>query len=306
MTRPFQGHIAIDIRDSVADWEPYAQPKAPAGAPNVLYIVLDDVGYSAMEPVGRLHRDAPTSSAWRRTASPTRTGIPRRCARPRAPRSSPAATTPPTGWPASPRRRPGSPAPTATSRSSARRSPRSWASGAGTPTCSASGTSAPRTSTAWRRRSATGPSAAAWSASTASSAARRTSGIPTSSTTTTTSTSPPAPRTATTSTTDLVDHAIQFIGDAKVVAPEKPFFMYFCPGATHAPHHAPKEWIDKYKGKFDMGYERYRELVFENQKSGSASCPPTRRCRRSTRTPRRRAPTASPGPPPTRSGHGTR
>ena len=67
-------------------------------------------------------------------------------------------------------------------------------------------------------------------------------------------------------TTDLVDHAIQFIGDAKVVAPEKPFFMYFSPGATHAPHHAPKEWIEKYKGKFDMGYERYRELVFENQK----------------------------------------
>ncbi len=42
--------------------------------------------------------------------------------------------------------------------------------------------------------------------------------------------------------------------------------MYFCPGATHAPHHAPKEWIEKYKGKFDMGYEKYREIVFENQK----------------------------------------
>jgi arylsulfatase A-like enzyme len=41
--------------------------------------------------------------------------------------------------------------------------------------------------------------------------------------------------------------------------------MYFCPGATHAPHHAPKEWIEKYKGKFDMGYETYRELVFERQ-----------------------------------------
>src|SRR5262249_46643233 len=46
----------------------------------------------------------------------------------------------------------------------------------------------------------------------------------------------------------------------------KPFFMYFCPGATHAPHHAPKEWIEKYAGKFDMGYERYREIVFERQK----------------------------------------
>ena len=44
MTTPFKGKIGIDIRDSVSDWEPYAQPTAPADAPNVLYIVLDDVG----------------------------------------------------------------------------------------------------------------------------------------------------------------------------------------------------------------------------------------------------------------------
>ena len=67
-------------------------------------------------------------------------------------------------------------------------------------------------------------------------------------------------------TTDLTDKAIEFVKDAKSIAPEKPFFMYFCPGACHAPHHAPKEWIEKYKGKFDMGYEAYRELVFERQK----------------------------------------
>ena len=67
-------------------------------------------------------------------------------------------------------------------------------------------------------------------------------------------------------TEDLTDRAIGFIRDSKVVAPEKPFFMYFCPGACHAPHHAPKDWIDKYKGKFDMGYDKYRELVFDRQK----------------------------------------
>ncbi|MGH9250885.1 MAG: arylsulfatase, partial [Acidimicrobiales bacterium] len=67
-------------------------------------------------------------------------------------------------------------------------------------------------------------------------------------------------------TTDLTDRAIEFIKDAKVIAPDKPFFMYFCPGATHAPHHAPPEWIEKYAGKFDMGYEQYRELVFDRQK----------------------------------------
>ena len=67
-------------------------------------------------------------------------------------------------------------------------------------------------------------------------------------------------------TTDLADKALEFIRDAKAVAPDKPFFFYFCPGACHAPHHAPKEWADRYKGKFDMGYEAYRELVFERQK----------------------------------------
>src|SRR6059058_2150799 len=67
-------------------------------------------------------------------------------------------------------------------------------------------------------------------------------------------------------TVDLTDKAIEFIRDAKAIAPEKPFFLYYAPGAAHAPHHAPKEWADKYKGKFDMGYERYRELVLDRQK----------------------------------------
>jgi arylsulfatase len=67
-------------------------------------------------------------------------------------------------------------------------------------------------------------------------------------------------------TEDLVDKAISFIADSKQIAPEKPFFMYFCPGATHAPHHVPKEWADKYKGKFDDGWDAYREKTFKRQK----------------------------------------
>ncbi|KKH50726.1 arylsulfatase [Methanosarcina sp. 1.H.A.2.2] len=65
---------------------------------------------------------------------------------------------------------------------------------------------------------------------------------------------------------DLADKAIQFIADAKQVAPNKPFFMYFCTGAMHAPHHVPKEWADKYKGKFNDGWEAYREKTFARQK----------------------------------------
>ena len=67
-------------------------------------------------------------------------------------------------------------------------------------------------------------------------------------------------------TADLADKAIQFIADAKQVAPEKPFYLHFCTGATHAPHHVPKEWADRYAGQFDDGWDAYRERVFARQK----------------------------------------
>ena len=67
-------------------------------------------------------------------------------------------------------------------------------------------------------------------------------------------------------TEDLVDKAIEFISDAKQVDPDKPFYLHFCPGATHAPHHVPKEWADRYTGVFDDGWDAYREQVFARQK----------------------------------------
>ena len=67
-------------------------------------------------------------------------------------------------------------------------------------------------------------------------------------------------------TEDLVDKAISFIADSKQVAPDKPFFLYFCTGAMHAPHHVPKEWADEYKGMFDDGWDAYREKTFARQK----------------------------------------
>ncbi|OOK67350.1 sulfatase family protein [Mycobacterium kansasii] len=63
-----------------------------------------------------------------------------------------------------------------------------------------------------------------------------------------------------------------------MIAPDKPWFTYLCPGAGHAPHHVFKEWADKYAGKFDMGYEKYREVVLERQKS-MGSCRRTPNCR---------------------------
>ncbi|MEX0655279.1 MAG: arylsulfatase [Phycisphaeraceae bacterium] len=65
---------------------------------------------------------------------------------------------------------------------------------------------------------------------------------------------------------DLTDQAMRFIRDAKSIDPGKPWLMYYCPGAAHAPHQVFRDWADKYKGTFDMGYEKYREVVLENQK----------------------------------------
>ena len=65
---------------------------------------------------------------------------------------------------------------------------------------------------------------------------------------------------------DMTDKAINWIGQQKALTPDKPFFVYFAPGATHAPHHVPKEWADKYKGKFDQGWDKLREETFVRQK----------------------------------------
>ncbi|PHJ61848.1 arylsulfatase [Nostoc linckia z18] len=67
-------------------------------------------------------------------------------------------------------------------------------------------------------------------------------------------------------TPDLVNHAIAWIRNQQSIAPDKPFFAYLATGATHAPHHAPKAWIDKYKGKFDQGWDKLREEIFARQK----------------------------------------
>ena len=265
MTTPFKGRIGIDIRDSVPDWEPYSQPKAPADAPNVLYIVLDDVGYSAMEPWGglietpnirRLASNGLTYTNWHTTAlcSPTRSSL--LTGRNHTTNGMACIAEATTGFPGSNGHIPFECATIAEvlgergwntymlgkwhlcpeDEYSLASTKRNWPVGRGME----------------RFYGFLGGETNQWYPDLVHDNHYVDQ--------------PYGPEDGYHLTTDLVDHAIQFIGDAKVVAPDKPFFMYFCPGATHAPHHAPKEWIEKYKGKFDMGYERYRELVFENQK----------------------------------------
>jgi arylsulfatase A-like enzyme len=65
---------------------------------------------------------------------------------------------------------------------------------------------------------------------------------------------------------DLADRTIAWVRQQKALTPDQPFFVYFAPGATHVPHHVPKEWADRYKGKFDQGWDALREQTFARQK----------------------------------------
>src|SRR5262249_22581725 len=67
-------------------------------------------------------------------------------------------------------------------------------------------------------------------------------------------------------TEDLADRAVAWMRQQKSLTPDKPFFVYFAPGATHAPHHVPSGWAEKYPGQFDDGWDALRERMFERQK----------------------------------------
>ena len=83
----------------------------------------------------------------------------------------------------------------------------------------------------------------------------------------TTAVEPPrTPEQGYTLTEDLADRAVTWVRQQKALMPDKPFFMYWAPGATHAPHHVPKQWSDKYRGKFDDGWDVARERILARQK----------------------------------------
>jgi arylsulfatase len=77
-------------------------------------------------------------------------------------------------------------------------------------------------------------------------------------------------------TEDLADKSIAWVRKVKSISPDRPFFLYVAPGATHSPHHAPKDWIEKFKGKFDMGWDKYREETLERQKKLGVVPPDTK------------------------------
>jgi arylsulfatase A-like enzyme len=264
MPNKFNGTIKLDVRDSTPDWEPYLQPVAPAGSPNILYIVLDDVGFSAMEPWGglietpninKLAANGLTYTNWHTTAlcSPTRSSL--LTGRNHTTNGMACIAEATTGYPNANGHIPFECATiaevlgergwntymlgkwhlVAADEMNMASTKRNWPVGRGFE----------------RYYGFLGGETNQWYPDLVY------DNHPVE--------QPSWPEDGYHLTTDLTDKAIEFIKDSKMLVPDKPFFMYFCPGATHAPHHAPKEWIEKYKGKFDMGYEKYREVVFERQ-----------------------------------------
>ena len=265
MATPFKGTIAVDQRDSVPDWEPFMQPVAPPGAPNVLAIVLDDVGYAAMEPWGglvetpsinRLARSGLTYTNWHTTAlcSPTRSCL--LTGRNHTTNGMACIAEATSGFPNGNGHIPFECATIA--EVLGERGWNTYALGKWH-LCPSDEMNMASTKRNWpvgrgfeRFYGFLGGETNQWYPDLIY------DNHPTD--------QPSWPEDGYHLTTDLTDRAIEFVKDAKMVVPDKPFFMYFCPGACHAPHHAPREWIDRYRGRFDMGYERYREVVFERQK----------------------------------------
>jgi arylsulfatase A-like enzyme len=265
MAKPFKGVINVAITESVPDWEPYTQPIAPEGTPNVLYIVLDDVGFSAMEPFGgmietpninRIAEQGLTYTNFHTTAlcSPTRSCL--MTGRNHTTNGMATITEAASGYPSSNGHIPFECATIA--EVLGERGWNTYMVGKWHLTAEDEMNMASR-KTQWpvgrgfeRFYGFLGAETNQWYPDLVY------DNHPVE--------QPKLPEEGYHLTTDLTDRAISFIADAKAVAPDKPFFLYYCPGACHAPHHAPKEWIEKYEGKFDMGYEAYRELVFERQK----------------------------------------
>ena len=265
MAKPFKGVIDVDIQNSVPDWEPYTQPIAPEGSPNVLYIVLDDVGYSAMEPFGgmietpninRIAERGLTFTNFHTTAlcSPTRSCL--MTGRNHTTNGMACITEASSGFPNANGHIPFECGTLAEVLGELGWN--TYAIGKWHLTAEDEMTLASR-KTQWplgrgfeRFYGFLGAETNQWYPDLVY------DNHPV---------DPPyGPEDGYHLTTDLTDKALSFIGDAKAIAPDKPFFLYYCPGACHAPHHAPKEWADKYNGKFDQGYEAYREQVFARQR----------------------------------------
>src|SRR6478609_1411240 len=265
MSTRFKGTINIDIKDSTPDWEPYAQPVAPGGTPNVLYVVLDDVGFAAMESFGglietpnikRIADRGLLYTNFHTTAlcSPTRSCL--LTGRNHTTNSMACITEAASGFPNASGHIPGECA-----MIPAVLGELGWNTYivGKWHLCPEDEMNMASTKKDW-------PLGRGFERFYGFLGAETNQWYPDLTHDNHPVDPPGLPEDGYHFSVDITAKALSFIKDAKVVAPDKPFFLYYAFGAAHAPHHAPTEWSDKYKGTFDMGYEAYRELVFANQR----------------------------------------
>jgi arylsulfatase A-like enzyme len=257
--------VNMDVRDSVADWEPYTQTKAPPGSPNVLYIVWDDTGIGALDIFGgsiempNLKRIADrglrfTNMHTTALCSPTRSTLltGRNCHL----NGMACIVEGANGFPGVNGHIPLENGTFAEALLAAGWNTYAVGKWHLTPQDEESMASSKRT---W-------PTGRGFERFYGFLGAETNQWYPDLTQDNTFVEQPYMPEDGYHLSKDLTDKAIQMVADAKQVAPDKPFAMYLCYGANHAPHHCPREWADKYKGRFDMGYERYREITLEQQK----------------------------------------
>jgi arylsulfatase A-like enzyme len=256
----FNGRIALDVRDSVPDWTPYLPEEAPDGAPNVLIVLYDDTGLAAWSPYGggiemptmqRLADGGLTYSQWHTTAlcSPTRSCF--LTGRNHHTNGFACITEGAVGYPGAHARLPQRCAPMA---KVLQRSGWNtfWVGKNHNVPAEEVHAGAPKRY--W-------PLAQGFDRFYGFLGGETNQWYPTLVEDNHFIDQPALPEDGYHLSKDLADQALGMLRDTRQSAPSRPWFMWFCPGANHAPHHAPQEYIDKYKGKFDDGYEAYREWV---------------------------------------------
>lgn len=265
MSKPFKGRVEVDIRDSIPDWDPFVQPQAPQGAPNVLMIVWDDVGYGAMDvfggpietPTMRRIADAGIRySNFHTTAlcSPTRSSL--ITGRNATSNNMACIVEGAAGFPGFSARIPFENGTIAEVLSE-----KGWSTFAVGKWHLTPGEESDLS--AWKGR---WPLGRGFERFYGFLGGETNQWYPDLVYDNHPIDQPARPEEGYHLSKDLADKAIRFVRDSKAVAPEKPWMMYLCPGCAHAPHHVFKEWADRYKGRFDEGYEAIREEILENQK----------------------------------------
>ncbi|WP_114757624.1 arylsulfatase [Flavobacterium sp. AG291] len=256
----FKGVIELDVRNSKSDWAPYTLKSAPEGAPNILFVLYDDTGQAAWSPYGgainmptlqKLADNGLIYTQWHTTAlcSPTRSTL--LTGRNHHLTGNAAITEAADGFPGAHGRIPKQ--------------------------CATIGQvlQANGWSTFWIGKNhnvpeqdvASGASRTQWPTQMGFDryygflGGETNQWYPDLVEDNHFTEQPYGPEDGYHLSKDLADKAIQYIQDQKATNPSKPWYMWFCPGANHAPHHAPQEFIDKYKGKFDQGYDAYRKWV---------------------------------------------